>query len=131
MEELRVLWFYKVTCPVCQMGAQVAEAVHAAFPGTVIGVGQDPTIRLEDFAETYGVTFDSVTDEEPYPVSDAYGIRVVPTLVVVHDERVEDVVESWDRDGYDRVTAGLAERIGRSPRAVTDVAARLPAFRPG
>lgn len=131
LEALRVLWFYKVTCPVCQMGAQVAESLHAAFPDTVTGVGQDPMIRLEDFAQTYGVTFDSVPDEEPHRASDAYGIRIVPTVFLVEGGRVEDVVESWDRDGYGRIAATLADRTGASPQPVIDVADRLPVFRPG
>ncbi|MGH2767094.1 MAG: hypothetical protein ACRDKA_14480, partial [Actinomycetota bacterium] len=34
--------FYKVTCPTCQLAAPVADRLAAAFPGRLLGVGQDP-----------------------------------------------------------------------------------------
>ena len=55
----------------------------------------------------------------------------VPTLVMVDGGRVTDVVESWDRDGYNRVEAGLAEGAGKVPAGVSEPGDGLPSFRPG
>ena len=38
----KLLFFYKVTCPVCQMAAPKVEAFEEAYPGTILGIGQDP-----------------------------------------------------------------------------------------
>ena len=82
-------------------------------------------------ARSYGMTFSSTTDGPPYPVSEAYGIEVVPTLVLVDAGTVADVVVSWDRDGWNRVVRELAERSGEPFRPVSEPGDGLPAFRPG
>lgn len=126
-----VLLVYKVTCPTCQMSAPPAERLFQAFPDRFVAVAQDPPDRIEDFNRDYGTTFDSVPDAEPYPVSDAYGIRTVPTLFLINEGRAEDVVESWDREGWNRVAARLAELTGDGAEAVSEEGDGLPPFRPG
>ena len=126
------LWFYKVTCPVCQMAAPVAQALSDAHPGRFVGIGQDPPERLDAFHRDYGLGFGSLTDLPPYDISDAYGIQVVPTLfVVATDGTIVDSVWSWDRHGYGRVGRELAESLGTSPADLSGVTAGLPVFRPG
>ena len=126
------LFFYKVTCPTCQMAAEPMGRFEAAYPGRVAGVGQDPEDELDAFSTTYGLTFGSCSDLPPYEASNAYGIEHVPTLVIVdEDGRVADVVESWDRDGVNRASAILAELLGAAPATISDPSDGLPAFRPG
>ena len=125
------LVFYKVTCPTCQMAAPVLERFSRAYPGRVIGVGQDPVGTLERFSDTYGLTFPSLPDEAPYEASNAYGIEHVPTIVVVGGGRVADVVESWDRDGYNRASRTLAELLGADAVVISEPSDGLPEFRPG
>jgi thiol-disulfide isomerase/thioredoxin len=127
----RALYFYKVTCPVCQMTAPLVERLAAAAPGLVAGVGQDPADKLAGFAREYDWTFDSEPDLPPYDVSEAYGIRVVPTLVVVDDGKVTDLMESWDRDAWNRAASRLAELTGASIGTLSDQGDGLPSFRPG
>jgi len=113
------------------MAAPVAERLAAAHPGQVVGVGQDPEDRLGAFGASLGATFEMVSDAPAYPASARYGVEVVPTLVMVDGGRVTDVVESWDRDGYNRVEAGLAEGAGKVPAGVSEPGDGLPSFRPG
>jgi peroxiredoxin len=61
----KLLFFYKVTCPVCQMAAPVAQRIDQAVPGGIVGIGQDPPERLGAFAREYGVAFDSAQDPPP------------------------------------------------------------------
>ena len=131
LAEPRVLFFYKVTCPVCQLAAPVMERFEQAYSGRITGVGQDPESKLRAFAADYGITFPSVVDAPPYPASRAYGVRVVPTLFLVRDGEVRDVVESWDRDGFNRAARGLAEIIGAEPTVLSTPDDGLPPFRPG
>jgi thiol-disulfide isomerase/thioredoxin len=126
-----LLWFYKVTCPVCQMAAPVAHSLDQAYPGSLHGVGQDPPERLRAFDDDFGLGFGSHPDLPPYDVSNAYGVRVVPTMFLVgSDGTMVDAVESWDRDGYRRVSDELADLLGLPP-AELEIPATLPPFRPG
>jgi thiol-disulfide isomerase/thioredoxin len=130
--EPRAIFFYKVTCPVCQMAAPKAQAMEEAYPGTVVGVGEDPPDALAAFGERYGMALASVVDEPPFPASDAYGIESVPMLFLVGaDGLIDDVVQSWDREGYNRVSARLAELTGSPYVEISGAADGLPAFRPG
>ena len=129
--EPRILFFYKVTCPVCQLAAPVAERIEQAVPGRITGVGQDAEPDLRAFAQEYGVTFPSVRDAPPYPASRAYGVRVVPTLFLVQSGEVRDVVESWDREGFNRITGALAASAGAQPVSVSSEGDGRPPFRPG
>ena len=126
-----LLFFYKITCPVCQMAAPVAERLQRAYPGRITGIGQDDEDELRMFSEAYGVTFPSVRDAPPYGASSSYRVRTVPTVFLVDDGEVLDVVESWDRDGYNRVSHGLAELIGADASTVSTPDDGLPPFRPG
>jgi len=124
--------FYKVTCPVCQMAAPVVDAIAAAVPGRVVGVGQDPPAKLAAFAADHGMSsVPAVEDPPPYVASDAYEIASVPTLFLVNDGVVDDVVEAWDRDGFNRVAARLAELSGVEPVVVSDESDGRPPFKPG
>ena len=125
------VFFYKVTCPTCQLAAPVMPAFERAFPGRVIGVGQDPVPTLARFADDYDLGIASIEDPPPYPLSDAYGIVSVPTLYLVDDGRIGDVVGAWDRSGFNRVAAGLADRLGVDPIVVSTEDDGRPDFKPG
>jgi thiol-disulfide isomerase/thioredoxin len=125
------VFFYKVTCPTCQVSAPVAERFAGSLPGRFVGVGQDPREKLDQFAEELATSFVSVPDEPPYELSNAYGVRTVPTLFVLDDGEVVDVVESWDREGWNRAAALVAERAGTAVEPLSHEGDGLPPFRPG
>jgi thiol-disulfide isomerase/thioredoxin len=126
------LVFYKVTCPVCQMAAPKIDAMARSYPGRVVGVGQDPTDELERFGREFRMGIAAVVDVPSYDVSNAYGIETVPTLFVIDGAGVvADTVVSWDRAGYNRASARLAELLGVEPVTVSDPSDGLPPFRPG
>jgi thiol-disulfide isomerase/thioredoxin len=126
------LVFYKVTCPTCQVAAPAFQRLAEAYRGAVAGVGQDPRDRLEGFSREFAMSFPSEPDLAPYPVSDAYGIEHVPTLVVVDaGGQVADVVVSWDREGVNRASATLAGLLRADPAVVSEPGDGLPEFRPG
>jgi hypothetical protein len=126
------LVFYKVTCSVTQMAGPPLALFGDAYPGAVVGIGQDPSFELSAFADEYGWRFKQVTDPPPYPASDAYGIVSAPTVVVVdRDGRVADVAESWDREAMNRASARLADLLGVEPAVLSTAQDGLPAFKPG
>lgn len=125
------LLFYKVTCPTCQLVAPVAERLARASSGRLMGVAQDPSERVDAFAREYRITFPSVSDAEPYDISTAFGIRVVPTLFVIGKNAVAEVVESWDREGWNRVGAYFGSATGSPSEPLSAEGDGLPPFRPG
>jgi thiol-disulfide isomerase/thioredoxin len=128
----KVVYFYKVTCPVCQMAAPAVQAFDRAYPGHIVGIGQDPPEKLDEFGETFGQEFRTHPDAPPYPVSSAYGISVVPTAVLIDAQAmVVDAVESWDRDGLNGLSRQLADLTGRPYASISEPADGRPAFRPG
>jgi hypothetical protein len=130
LDGARAVLFYKVTCPTCQLAGPAAERLARAVPDAFVAVGQDPPDRLEAFRAEFG-DFPAISDPEPYPTSDAFGIRTVPTLFVLDRGRVDDVVESWDRDGWNRLAERLAELTGRPVGPLSVEGDGLPPFRPG
>jgi hypothetical protein len=128
----KALIFFKVTCGTTQLATPAMERLGRAYPGRVVGVGQDPPAELDDFARTFDLTFPIVPDLDPYPASDSYGIVSAPTAVRVDAEgRVADVAESWDRAAWNRVSATLAELLNAEPAAVSEPGDGLPEFKPG
>jgi thiol-disulfide isomerase/thioredoxin len=130
-DDPRAIVFYKVTCPVCQMAAPKVQALADAYPDRVTAVGQDPPDRLEAFAGRYGMRVPTVPDLPPYDMSEAFGVRTVPTVFLVDDGTVVDTVEGWDRAGFNRVSERLAELTGAAYRPVSEAGDGLPPFRPG
>jgi thiol-disulfide isomerase/thioredoxin len=126
----KVIFFYKVTCPACQMSAPKVQAFEEAYPGAILGVGQDPKDKLLQFSKTYGMTFRSIPDTEPYEISNQWGIRVVPTTFLVDGDTIVDAVEAWNRDGLNGISKRVAA-TGGSYRPISDAGDGLPAFRPG
>jgi hypothetical protein len=128
----RALIFYKATCEVTQQVAPLLARLGPAYPGAVVGVGQDPQSDLDGFAATYGWAFPQVPDLAPYEASDAYGIVSAPTVIVIDaEDRVIDVVESWDRDGMNRASAALARLVGADPAVISTPDDGFPDFKPG
>jgi hypothetical protein len=127
----RGLFFYKVTCPTCQLAAPVMRRFERAYPGRVIGIGQDPEIELARFTQRYDMGIASIEDVPPYPISAAYDLESVPTLYLVNDGRVQESVGAWERDGFNRVASALAGLVGEPPVIVSMADDGLPEFKPG
>ena len=127
----RGLFFYKVTCPTCQLAAPVMGRFERAFPGRVIGVGQDPEAELARFTERSDMGIASIEDPPPYEISAAYDLESVPTLYLVNDGKVVASVGAWDREGFNGVAATLADLTSATPVIVSDADDGLPEFKPG
>lgn len=120
-----LLVFFKVTCPTCQMSAPKVSAL-AESGCRVVAVGQDPRLVLAEYGRRWDQAVPTVSEAPPYPVSDAYGVEAVPTLVLVGDDGVVlDAVAGWDRQRWN----DLSVAAGGGP--VSSVDDGLPSYRPG
>ena len=85
-----LLAFYKVSCPVCQFAFPFLERIQQQIRGRddvqLWGVAQDDADDADQFARQYGCTFPMLTDEDPYPVSNEYGLTNVPTLFLLRPD---------------------------------------------
>ena len=117
--------FFKVTCPVCQMAAPMVQKLADAGV-RVTAIGEDPAPALRRFAEQWGQRVPTVSEPPPYRVSDAYGVRTVPTVFLVGaDGVILQTAQGWDREGWNAVATGA----GAQP--ISHEGDGLPVFRPG
>jgi len=82
-----LLAFYKVTCPTCQYTFPFLERLKDAKVA-LVGISQDDQMHTAQFNRTYGVSFPVLLDAaaEDYPVSNAYGLTHVPSLIWVEPD---------------------------------------------
>jgi peroxiredoxin len=112
-----LLAFFKITCPVCQLEFPFLERIHReAAPGSVAlyGVSQDDEEWTRDFNRSYGITFPTLLDSaaERYPASNAFGISIVPTALLIEP----DGTVSWALEGFHKgQIQALAGKFGVDP----------------
>ncbi len=110
-----LLGFFKISCPVCQFTFPFLERLHqAAGPVQFVGISQDDAPDTREFNRAYGITFPTLLDEEEkgYPVSNAFGISVVPSLFLTEP----DGKVSWTLEGFSRKDLeALGRRVGAAP----------------
>ena len=80
-----LLFFFKISCPVCQMSAPYVQRIAAAGGLQVFGISQDDAESTAEFNRHTGVAFPVLLDEgrKHYPVSNAYAINSVPSLFLI------------------------------------------------
>src|SRR6516162_11178493 len=81
-----VLSFFKVSCPVCKFTFPFLERLYQRYgkdDATFLAVSQDNLGASRDFAKELGLTFPVLTDAAGYPVSNAYGLTMVPTVFLL------------------------------------------------
>lgn len=129
-----LLFFYKGDCGASDAAAHVLPRL-AAVPGVAVAaVSQDGAGETDVFSTVHRLAAGGVrvlVDPEPWPASDAYGVRSTPTFVLLGSGgRVEAVLEGWSRDDANGLAARVAALAG-APAPVLSTAADGPAFRPG
>lgn len=130
-----VLAFFKSTCPTCVLAfpvyGELARRYGEEVP--VVAVSQDPLIQAVGWLREQGfegLVLDDASDH--YAVSAAFGIEVVPTLVLLNgDTTVERVVAAWDREATNALASLLGERTGRVTAPVSTPEDGRPVFKPG
>src|SRR5215813_13989646 len=106
--------FFKISCPVCQFTFPFLERLHKRYgsnSATFLGVSQDDARATKSFASEYGVTFPVVLDDSGYPVSNFYGLTMVPTIFLIEpDGKVKVSSMGFDKKDLEAIAGELAER---------------------
>jgi peroxiredoxin len=127
--------FFKISCPVCQFTFPFLERLYKRYGGngvTFLGVSQDDARSTRQFAAEYGVTFPIALDADGYPVSNAYGLTIVPTIFLIEtDGSVRVSSNGFDKKDLETIAKVLAERRKIAPAALFRPEENVPANRPG
>jgi peroxiredoxin len=129
-----VIAFYKVTCPVCQFTFPFLERIHAAYgeSAAVFGISQDDLADSREFMQECGITFPNLLDEKGYPVSNAYGLTMVPTVfLVAPDGKVKVSSMGFSKPDLEKISALLAAAIKIPTASVFLPKEVVPEYKPG
>jgi peroxiredoxin len=120
------LAFFKVSCPVCQYAFPYFERFSQKLRTkglTFVGISQDIERDTVEFAKELGVTFPIALDRpDRYPVSAAYGLTNVPTLIVVNGAGfIDQSIVGWSKSDMEELYKEFWD----------SATARVPIFEPG
>lgn len=130
-----VVAFFKISCPICQYTFPFLQRLAERYAGesvTVIGVSQDDAASTKEFNREYGVKFPTLLDDPGYPVSNAYGLTMVPTIFLIEpDGKVKVSCMGFGKADLEKIAAELStvRKIAAAPLFHADEA--VPATRPG
>jgi peroxiredoxin len=120
------LIFYKGECPTCQFTfphvQRIFSRVGKTAGWTLWAISEDEPDETRHFKKEYGLGFDVLVDEYPYPVSAAYGLQNVPAIFLIQPDGTITVSDH----GFTK--AGLNRIAGFEFFTPSD---GLPATRPG
>ncbi len=128
--------FYKMTCPVCQMTFPYLERIFQAYGSgkvSFVAVSQNDRQGASAFAREYGISFPTALDDTSrYPVSNAYGIEYVPTILFIEpDGRVTLTVEGWSQSDMEDLNRRVAQAAGVAPLRLFHPGEDVPQFKAG
>ncbi len=130
-----VVAFFKISCPVCQFAFPFVQRIFERFAGknvSVIGVSQDDPISTKEFNREFGVKFPTLLDDEGYPVSNAYGLTNVPTiLLIAPDGKVIVSCMGFDKAALEKIAKELAQREKVSAAPLFRPDEVVPEYKPG
>ena len=132
-----VLAFFKIGCPVCQFTFPFLERLYQRYKSpalTIVGIGQNGPEKTAAFVKEYGVTFPVLLDpeEKRYVVSNAYGLTMVPTILLVDtDGSVLVSSMGFVKADIESIANQLAERVKIAKAPLFQPSDSVPASRPG
>ncbi|MBS1842544.1 MAG: TlpA family protein disulfide reductase [Acidobacteria bacterium] len=132
-----LLAFFKVSCPICQFTFPFLERLYQRSKSpnlTIVGVSQNGPEKTAKFNQEYGVTFPVLVDpeEKDYLVSNAYGLTMVPTLILVDaDGSVLVSSMGFVKADIESIASQLANRAQLAKAPLFLPADSVPSVRPG
>jgi peroxiredoxin len=132
-----LLAFFKIGCPICQFTFPFLERLYQRNKSsnvTIVGIGQNGAEKTAGFAKEYGVTFPVLLDpeEKGYVVSNAYGLTMVPTLLLLEtDGSVLVSSMGFVKADIESIAAQLAQRNKLAKAPLFLPSESVPANRPG
>ena len=130
-----MLAFFKINCPTCQFTFPFLERLHKNYAGkgfTLWGISQNNQAETLQFAREYKISFPLLLDQNNYQISYAYGITVVPTILLIDkNQEILFTCEGFAKEDLDKISQEIAQRIGSSPVNIFARESYVPAFKAG
>jgi peroxiredoxin len=130
-----VITFFKISCPVCQFTFPFLERMHQAYGPSKVsfwGISQDDARDTKDFNREYGITFPSLLDGDNFPVSNQYGLTIVPTvLLIAPDGKVLVSFSGFDKKELEKISLELGKHLGKPAARVFKPGESVPDYKPG
>jgi peroxiredoxin len=136
LPELPALYgFFKTTCPTSEFAWPYLDRIRERAEGgslSVVGVCQDDPEDAARFAESLKLRIPTLYDPEPWQASEALGLEIVPTLILVgEDGRIRETVVGFQKDKMEELAVLASQRAGRPATALFAPGEQVPAIRPG
>jgi peroxiredoxin len=132
-----LLAFFKIGCPVCQFTFPFLERLYQRYKNpniTIVGISQNGPEKTSAFNKEYGVTFPVLLDLEDkgYVVSNAYGLTMVPTIILVDTDGAVLVSSmGFVKADLESIANQLVERSKDSKAPLFLPTESVPANKPG
>lgn len=129
-----LLVFVEADCPTSRLALERLERAAAAFTargGAIVSVHEDSPEEAARTMRRCRASFPALAEPEPYAVSEAFGLRTVPTAFLIgRDGVVKRAIEGWCHSDYAEALAeGAAVAL---PEAEAWLApAEAPLLKPG
>ncbi|HLY61975.1 MAG TPA: TlpA disulfide reductase family protein [Terriglobia bacterium] len=130
--------FFKISCPTCQFTFPFLDRLYRHFLDAgatgiqIWGISQDNAEQTRQFARDWGVTFPLLLDEDPYEISQAYGLTHVPSLfLIAPDGRVEISGDGFNKSDMLAIRKSLAQHYSAKPAELFRKGEHIPEFKPG
>jgi len=121
---------FKPSCPTCRLGLPVYDHWRRYEPSVkILAVSQDTVAATELMYDELQLGFNTLYDEPPYAMSNAFGVFAVPSLFLVEDGQVTWTGHGWSRADAEELEERLAAMAGKEPALVG--AGDLPMLKPG
>jgi peroxiredoxin len=132
-----LLAFFKIGCPVCQFTFPFLERLYQRYKNldlTIVGISQNGPEKAAAFNKEYGVTFPVLLDpeEKGYVVSNAYGLTMVPTILLVDTDGSVLVSQmGFVKSDLESIANRFAERTKLAKAPLFLPSESIPANKPG
>jgi peroxiredoxin len=130
------LVFFKTTCPACDLTFPYLQRIHAASassgPPRIWAVSQDSIDATRRFSAELALGMPFLVDAHPFPVSDDYAVRYVPTIYLIDRARRIRIADcGFSKPALREVNRHLARELGRGEPELFAPGDRRPERRPG
>ena len=130
-----LLVFVKEGCPTCEYALPLVDRIRENYPksgASIVAIAQESMFAALKMAKDWEIQMPILLDQNPYTVSEEYGIHFVPTFFYVgEDGRIRDIVESFAREELKVINEKIARLRAVDPIPFFSAQEDVPPFRPG
>lgn len=125
---------YKKVCGTCQLTFPFLQRFASQYAGSgfqIWGVSQENPSDTRTFAESYGVTFPQLVDED-LEVTERHGLLTVPGIYLVDaSDRILRSIPAFDSEELNAMAALVAKRTARDYVPIVRPEDNAPLIKPG